>query len=134
MIDKHALRSARGLLGVVVAAAAVLLTGPTAHATERYRFIEQPADGYEAIRFNRRTTLENVLVRNDLTFEAGTTLIFDRELDGVPLFCGAGAMNDGWLMTYCLSVDGERFTLSGYPNAASVIPSDAYSRLRVLLN
>lgn len=70
--------------------ALALLVAPTAQADERYRFIDQPAEGYEAIRFNRHVTFENILARNDLTFEAGIILVNDRVLTetGVPMFCG----------------------------------------------
>lgn len=119
---------------IVVALA--LLVAPAAHADERYRFIDQPAEGYEAIRFNRHVTFENILARNDLTFEAGATLVNDRVLTetGVPLFCGSGAMNNGWHMTYCVSVDGQSFTLPEYPRASSIAPPGSFSRFRLRLD
>lgn len=116
--------------------ALALLAAPSAHADGRYRFIDQPAEGYDAIRFNRHVTFENILVRNDLAFEAGATLIHDRLLTstGVALYCGMGAMNNGPYMTYCLSVDRQTFTLPEFSRASAPAPQGSFSRVRVHLN
>jgi len=109
---------------------------PSAFADEPFTFIEQPEEGYEAIRFNRAIVLHDFAVRNDAYIEPSATFIHDRILTetGDPMFCGPVAVNFRGvpMATYCFGLDGTR--MWAVQGRLVDTPPGSFARIRVKLD
>lgn len=92
---------------ILIVTSALLLSACGVGGLPEYsNAIQQPAQGYQAVRFKEFTAVKDHLV-NTYSFKAGTVLIQDRETNGVPYYCGTAAINSGKSADYCFNFEGD---------------------------
>ena len=77
----------------------------------RMKPLQPTEQGYEAVRFRRFTTVPDHAI-NVFAFSAGTVLVKDRQMDGVPYYCGLSSVNQ-MSGEFCYVIEGQTLIL-GY--------------------
>ena len=99
-----------------------------------YWQIEQPLDGFEAIKFRKSVSIEDH-VGNIYFFGAGVTMIGDHYTEQGPLYCGpaTGAGVSG----ACVGFEAPNTIVigptAGFKEVRRTIPLDSFVRLKVKL-
>jgi hypothetical protein len=93
----------------------------------RMKSIEKPHGGYKAIQFTEFTTVKDHAI-NVYAFGAGTILVNDREIDGVPFYCGQLTINSG-VMEGCFVFEGDTVVI-GYGASFKEVRRDLTGKIK----
>ena len=114
--------NAVGILALTMALAACTVGGYPL----RTKPLPMPSEGFEAVKFLQYVTAPDHSI-NVYGFTAGSVLIKDREVDGVPMFCGPFAIN-GSPMEGCFMFEKDSIVI-GYGSLLKEVRRDMTGKI-----
>lgn len=114
--------NAVGVIALTVALSACTVGGYPI----RMKPLPMPEGGFEAVRFLQFTNVQDHAI-NVYGFAAGLTLIKDREVDGVPMYCGSPILN-GSLYENCFVIENNTLVI-GYGSLLKEVRRDLTGKI-----